>query len=274
MQIVNELRDAVVGRPNLQQGDARRVRTLARPPARDQRRRSRRRLRRSPRRPSRSRAREPGKVAESESTVAEGARRSATGSSPRRRGGARARSVEEREGGLARRRAPSRAGGADLRGQADRLLSVVPREIGHLEPVEDRRAGRSPPSPSAASRRPRRTPGPGRSPRGMRRQAPPASGPARSPVPTRRTRPMSGRAVQMLAIDDFGRPSRRASSLGPSGCAGDLGEQVEDRRRPGHGRSERLGISASDLVGRTARLRASVRFPQASAACDGSRSAG
>ena len=55
---------------------------------------------------------------------------------------------------------------------------------------------------------------------------------------------MSASAPQMLAIDDFGSPSRRASSLGPAASPAVLGEQVEDRRRPGDGRGERLALGA------------------------------
>ena len=47
----------------------------------------------------------------------------------------------------------------------------------------------------------------------------------------------------MFAIDDFGRPSRRASSLGPTGDAAVLGEEVEDRRRAGDRRGERIALS-------------------------------
>ena len=46
----------------------------------------------------------------------------------------------------------------------------------------------------------------------------------------------------MFAIDDFGRPSRRASSLGPTRLAVALGQDVEDPRRPRDGRSERIGL--------------------------------
>src|SRR5919107_5393094 len=51
------------------------------------------------------------------------------------------------------------------------------------------------------------------------RYAPPSSAnrrPRANPVPTRRSSPASANAPQMFAIDDFGRPSRRDSSLGPS----------------------------------------------------------
>ena len=49
----------------------------------------------------------------------------------------------------------------------------------------------------------------------------------------------------MLAIDDFGRPSRRASSLGPGRDAAVLGEQIEDRRRAGDRRCEGVGLRAA-----------------------------
>src|SRR6185369_18065507 len=51
------------------------------------------------------------------------------------------------------------------------------------------------------------------------RYAPPSSAslrPRANPVPIRRTSPRSANALQMFAIDDFGSPSRRASSLGPA----------------------------------------------------------
>jgi len=49
----------------------------------------------------------------------------------------------------------------------------------------------------------------------------------------------------MFAMDDFGRPRRRASSLGP-GLPGTLGQEVEDRACTSHCRRE--GLTLDGLV--------------------------
>ena len=46
----------------------------------------------------------------------------------------------------------------------------------------------------------------------------------------------------MFAIDDFGRPSRRASSRGPGRCPAILRQEVEDRGSAGDGRRQRFCI--------------------------------
>ena len=104
----------------------------------------------------------------------------------------------------------------DARGQPHGLAAVVAREVGDLEAVEDREldgllgAGRELPGRvvellDLVDGRQVRAAELGEAP------------PSVNPVPTRRTNPASASAPQTLAIDDFGRPSRRASSLGPIG---------------------------------------------------------
>ena len=134
------------------------------------------------------------------------------------------------------------------RRQPDGLAPVVAGEVGDLEPVEDRELDR--------------LLGAGRQQaggvvelldlvdrsRGTRRRARRACARGRSRCRRRRTSPASARAPQMLAIEDFGRPSRRASSLGPTGSRGLLGQHVEDERRPGDGRGERIAVAAVAVV--------------------------
>ena len=128
---------------------------------------------------------------------------------------------QRRERRLAGRGREGRQPPPDARRQADRLAPVVAGQVGHLEPVEDRELDRLLGAPPAAGARRRRTPGPGRPSRGRRRRARPAGARARTRSRCAARGPASASAPQMLAIDDFGRPSRRASSLGPTASVAD-----------------------------------------------------
>ena len=261
-QVLDQRRHPLGRRPHLEQRDAGGARPLARLPRRGSSPRSRRRPPSSPRRRSRSRAAgsRPGRRAATRPW--RGSSRSGWGSV----GEPGEPPVElvdrqRREGRLAGGRGERRQPAADARGQPDRLATVVAGQVRDLEPVEDRELHRLLGGRSAGGARPRRTPGPGRPTRGTRRRArrPCARARTRSRCAGRGRRPRGRRRCWRSTT--WGGPSRRASSLGPTGWDGcSASTSRMSAARVTAGASDSGSASRSAVVS----VSASVRRPSAS----------